>query len=108
MTREQLEKMFDERFKLRTLTICLKCNSNWYNIPWYIECWNCGSNNTYKIMEWDFNNDIIKQFIFDTIIPEVLKSTLTETEVYNINWKRFIWYSEFKQKAKELYNILTK
>ena len=54
-----------------------------------------------------FNDYELKDFIFETIIPEVLKSML----VYEWHWinpiieKRKYANKLIKQKAKELYNI---
>jgi len=77
MTREELEKMFDEEFDLWKIDI--------YNEQW-IAIW------------YENNNKKVKQFIFETIIPEVLKSMLADNP-----W--FIWNSRIKQQAKKLYKI---
>lgn len=47
----------------------------------------------------------IKQFIFETIIPEVLKSLIYPNWWLQFSNWRFIWEEEIKQKAKELYWI---
>ena len=80
-TREELEKMFDEKFSI----IC-------ENMP---------------IVSWDWKfyelNDI-KQFIFETLIPKVLKSIIPNYDVeyfYETDFARVY----IKQKAKELYWI---
>ena len=74
-----------------------------------------------KMFDYNFGHDnedlpIIKQFIFETIIPEVLKSVMDD-EVKNICSKEInpilhwcdLWWNyvlqNIKQKAKELYNI---
>lgn len=78
MTREELEKMFDEYFE------------------WKDEI---------EII----NNIYIKQFIFETIIPEVLKSILLNEKHTDDNSEFDWWYNrcidDIKQKAKELYWI---
>jgi len=84
MNREELEKMFDEVFE-----------EAYYR------------NHTH--LKYD-----VKQFIFDTIIPEVLKNVIpeykwsTQTKDDEINLMRY-WHTDcindMKQKAKELYNI---
>ena len=61
----------------------------------------------YEDREEYFSKDKLKQFIFETIIPEVLKSVILEKReennhidlAYNNYWKYI------KNKAKELYNI---
>ena len=78
---KELEKMFNEKF----------------NVTPYIE--------DYIIVE---KSGKLKQFIFDTIIPEVLKTML----VYEWHWinpiieKRKYANKIIKQKAKELYWIV--
>lgn len=84
MNREELEKMFDEKI--------------------FIWKWN--------ITRWDF--DDIKQFIFETIIPEVLKSLLKETHTQNYSNISYLQYennineamSIIKYRAKDLYWII--
>lgn len=89
MNKEQLEKMFDEKFKLK---------QERYNI----------------YLHEDFND--IKQFIFSTMIVEVLKSILPDMEkpkLWSENQDLYIayanWYNksmnDIKQKAKQLYWI---
>lgn len=89
-TREELEKMFDETF--------------WdlWNID-FNDDWN---NNTYI-------TDEVKQFIFETIMPEVLKSVIKDLLKDSMYWEEEnnpYWYCDdldkyIKQKAKELYWI---
>ena len=58
----------------------------------------------------EYKNDItykVKQFIFETIIPEVLKSMLKEDK--NTPLWEWLWFKAqqtIKQKAKELYNLI--
>ena len=51
----------------------------------------------------------MKQFIFETVIPEVLKSIIDEDDFIMVNGHYFKWYTDkisgIKQKAKDLYNI---
>ena len=52
----------------------------------------------------------MKQFIFETVIPKVLKSVIYRTErIPSNNIDYLKWYTDcqdiIKQKAKELYNI---
>jgi hypothetical protein len=85
-TREELEKMFDELDK--------------YDFIQYEENWLDASYSKVNI-------DKIKQFIFESIIPEILKSVIPEekegyddhTTIYN----NCIYHT--RQKAKELYWI---
>ena len=87
ITREQLEKMFDEEF-------------------WEL----------FHLIDWeDYGwkeatmTDEVRQFIFETIIPEVLKSVIPEeNEWYLINFEEDNKYAlenviiqDIKQKAKE-------
>lgn len=84
MNRNDLEKMFDENFS-------------------YIET------HTTFLEE----KDNIKDFIFNTIMSEVLKSVIySETEMKmfkSVNEKQFLWlnfyHENLKQKAKEKFNI---
>lgn len=74
-TREELEKMFDEKFEIHK-------------------------------MPNRYNRDI-KQFIFETIIQEVLNNFIINTDD-NISIELYyndLFNEKFKQKAKELYNI---
>ncbi len=71
-TREELEKMFDEKFG------CIIWNQT--------------------------EIDQINDFIFETIIVEVLKSILKENNKYNQNYVND-FNKSIKQKAKELYWI---
>jgi len=87
MNKKILEEMFDE--KLKDITID------------YDDYWNP--------LIYNWNNNIIN-FIFETIIPEVLKSILeTNWERSNdftkskISWNYI--FKDIKQKAKELYWI---
>ena len=87
MNREELEKMFDEIF------------SNLYEEEDYMD-WSIWNNE---------KTDEVKQFIFDTITLEVLKSVIPKEEVDYTNDSYSAWYNRsifiIKQKAKELYNI---
>jgi hypothetical protein len=84
MNREELEKMFDDKFPLERSQI-----------------WD------WKVFQRTPSPEAVKQFIFETIIPEVLKSVMLEKReennhidlAYNNYWKYI------KNKAKELYNI---
>jgi hypothetical protein len=84
MNKKMIEKMFDEKFSLI-----------WEGMPIISENWEI-----YELQD-------IKQFIFDTIIPEILKSVLLDKReennhidlAYNNYWKHI------KNKAKELYWI---
>ena len=52
------------------------------------------------------NSEIIEDFIFDTVIPEVLESVMPEENQAGIaTWKYTECIEDIKQKAKELYNI---
>ena len=83
-TREQLEKMFDENFA-------------------------SSIDNEYYTQHLNF----IKEFIFETIMPEVLNSVIpnyvdtnTKDELLNdMRWWHNNCIDEIKQKAKELYWI---
>ncbi len=79
MNKEQLEKMFDEKY-------WNELNDRW-NLDW-------------------LRNEL-KQFIFSTIIPEVLKSiTLVKREETNhIDLAFNNYWKYIKQQAKELYWI---
>lgn len=86
--REELEKMFDVMLS---------------KLDWDIEYWEL------KLR----NSSDIKKYLFDTIIPEVLREILpeykdTQTKDDEINSMRY-WrndcISEFKQKAKKIYWI---
>lgn len=87
-TRQELEKMFDEKF---------------WDL-WSIDFNNDWNNNTYI-------TDDVKLFIFETIIPEVLKSVTIEIDwnwsndfsKSKVSWNYII--KDIKQKAKELYWI---
>ena len=61
----------------------------------------------YNLDQWQIDN--LKQFIFETIIPEVLNSVLERPFSDESNMMCKEWYSEcieqIKQKAKELFNI---
>ena len=90
MNKEQLEKMFDDEFNVNTTN------------PIY-DHYNFDNHSPHEI----------KDFIFETIIPEVLKSVIpeyrnTQTKDDEINSMRY-WRNdcieEVKQKAKELYWI---
>ena len=91
MNRRQLEKMFDEEFDLWTTLVQ---NNFW----------------EHRVN----NNNEVKDFIFDTIIPEVLKSVITKELVFdekeeNDDWFYWLWHNHnlkmIKQKAKEQFNI---
>lgn len=92
-TREELEKMFDETF--------------WdlWKVDLYNEEW--------KPIWYKNNTDEVKQFIFETIIPEVLKSIIKDLLKDSMYWEEEnnpYWYCDdldkyIKQKAKELYWI---
>ena len=100
MIREQLEKMFDEKF-------CHKIDKWFIDYDW--------TSSYTELKNW-IDEKKLKQFIFETIIPEVLKSVMDD-EVKNICSKEInpilhwcdLWWNEIlqniKQKAKELYNI---
>ena len=62
---------------------------------------------SYKRIRSDISTQNIKDFIFDTIMPEVLKSIiLPEEEETNYSSLTRNNYSKYiKQKVKELYNI---
>ena len=83
-TREQLEKMFDEEIK----SITMDYDDNWNPLL--------------------YNPNSLKQFIFKTIIPEILKSIREEYWSFD-NWcwccSTTILGKEIRQKAKELYWI---
>ena len=86
-TREELEKMFDEEIK----SITMDYDDNWNPLLY-------NPNNT------------LKQFIFETIIPKILKSVIYKNERIPSNNMNYLeWYTncqdEIKQKAKEFYNI---
>ena len=73
--REEIEKRFDERFwDLWKLDIY-----DWWIAVWYVN-----------------NNEQIKSFFLDEILPEVLR-VLTPCDEYIFNY--------IKRKAKEKYNI---
>ena len=66
------------------------------------------------IRNHDVNKNIrekmVNKFIFETIIPEVLKSVIYRNEsIQSKNMNYLLWYTdcqdELKQKAKELYWI---
>lgn len=85
MNREELEKMFDERFT--DIESLLRKN------------------------DWDDLSDI-REFIFETIIPEVLKSVTPEKMPDNkdiVTSAMIYWNNNcidyVKNRAKELYNI---
>ena len=82
MKKEDLEEMFDERFS---------------DISRSIE-------KNYDEDLWD-----VKDYFFETIIPEVLKSVIPTLERYAVEWDYLWWINDAikysKQKAKELYNI---
>jgi hypothetical protein len=91
MNKKELEKMFDEKFNLWRIDIY----KNWEAI-------------------WCKNqNEEVKQFIFENIIPEVIKNIIwqegisTIDDIEDIAWAR--WYNtkrnDIKQKAKELFWI---
>ena len=73
MNRKELEKMFDERF-------------SWIS----------------RSIEKNYEEDLttVKNYIFETIISEVLKSVMPE-------WESGPWFMNLviKEKAKDLYNI---
>lgn len=55
-----------------------------------------------------WNEEILKymsEFIFETIIPEVLKSVLWKDVTSEINWIDILDYEKIKQKVKLLYQI---
>lgn len=94
-TREELEKMFDEKFEL-------------YEKIYYDN----------HEPEYIIRDNEVKQFIFETIIPEVIREILPEKELemdpLKLIWNIIeasgnTWYnvaiSQVKQKAKELYWI---
>lgn len=78
-TREELEKMFDEEIK----SITMDYDDNWNPLLY-------NPNNT------------LKQFIFETIIPEILKNIIPWD---NIDTAYYFTKDWIKQKAKELYWI---
>lgn len=92
-TRQELEQMFDEEFDLWIII--------WENNRW----------------EYEVNNqERVKQFIFETIIPEVLKNILwNKCQSFMINnwhilkdenWDTaFFWRDAIIKKVKELYWI---
>lgn len=85
-TRVELEKMFDEEIK----SITMDYDDNWNPLL--------------------YNPNSLKQFIFETIIPEVLNSVIYRNErIHSNNMNYLEWYTdcqdEIKQKAKELYWI---
>lgn len=90
MNREILEKMFDEEFDLWTTLVQ---NNFW----------------EHRVN----NNNEVKEFIFDTIIPEVLKSVIKDLLKDSMYWEEEnnpYWYCDdldkyIKQKAKEIYWI---
>ena len=77
MNREELEKMFDEYF--------WKYAERWKTVP-----------------AFDDNN--VKQFVFETIIPEVLKNMLREITPTNERYLKD-WNKWLKKQAKEQFNI---
>ena len=85
-TREELEKMFDEEFW--ELYHLIDVEEYWWK----------------EALMWDE----VKQFIFKTIIPEILKSIREEYWSFD-NWcwccSTTILGTEIRQKAKELYWI---
>lgn len=87
MDKQQLGKLFDERFNVEILN-----KHTWE-----------------QYFFWAINNEPspedIKSFFFDTVIPEVIKSILPKNDTH-------IWISledwiidDIKQKAKDLYWI---
>ena len=74
MNREELEKMFDDKFPLERSQI-----------------WD------WKVFQRTPSPEAVKQFIFETIIPEVLKSVTDKCSSYDLDYIKF--------KAKELYWI---
>lgn len=92
MTREELEKMFDKKFPFTDIHYSNEPMWWKYEVPFPSEA---------------------KQFIFETIIPEVLKSVIPEeNEWYLINFEEDNKYAleniiiqNIKQKAKENFNI---
>ena len=74
MNREELEKMFNEKFWVKEWKINFVCWKK--DLP-----------------------EEIKDFIFDTIIPKVLREISPRTDY------GFCDKNQIKQKAKELYNI---
>ncbi len=80
MDKEDLEKMFDDKFSVET--------------EWKTEYFFWAINN-------DPSPDEIKQFIFETIIPEVLKNIIIKPEWFT----DYEYKEELKQQAKELYWI---
>ena len=88
MNKQELEKMFDEKVTSSEIFDC----------------------------EWNDITNEVKQFIFDEIIPEVLKSILwNECQSFSINnwpllkdinWDTaFFWRDTILKKAKDLYWI---
>ena len=69
MNRRQLEKMFDEEFDLWTTLVQ---NNFW----------------EHRVN----NNNEVKDFIFDTIIPEVLKSVITKELVFDEKEENDDWF----------------
>ena len=78
-TKEELEKLFDENFNL---WVTLVQNNFW----------------EHRIN----NNNEVKQFIFEELLPEVLKSLFVYEDDWQPSW--IIWRS-IKIDAKRLYNI---
>jgi hypothetical protein len=89
MNRQELEKLID------------KIDCTWSSEQW-CECWS-------KLI----CSDRAKEFIFDTIIPEVLNSLFYDEKIekmfYNVDKNFYDWYLEkikdIEKQAKELYNI---
>ena len=86
MNKKELEKMFDEEVK----SITMDYDDNWNPLLY-------NPNNT------------LKEFIFKTITPEVLKSIIDRPFLSEADDLYREWYddciSNIKQKAKELYWI---
>lgn len=77
MNKEQLEKIFDEKFWIAP---------------------------SYERIKHEVYTNDMKQFIFETIISEVLKSIIPNF-TYNKDTTREDCFDEIKQRAKDLYWI---
>ncbi len=56
----------------------------------------------------EYRNEItdeIKNFIFETIITEVLKSVINKSKTFNIHWCDYLDFELVKEEAKEKFWI---
>lgn len=100
INKEQLEKIFDEKFY------------NWDCYMWRPNSflWQCiFTKNNDEEFDEPTNLQEVKSFIFDTIILEVLNSVIPNKKNQDDNsefeWWYNRWLDEIKQKAKQLYWI---